>query len=168
MNCFDVTRILNSQGADKNHMGAVLENLHKNDLLPTWGPGSTGAELAPQHIVNIILGASAPNPAQAAQHVGTAAQLQAGDGYTLENVLLKIILSEPCRIQVEEISIAATGATIRYADGTVTLLGEGKAFQHTCIIRGSLLGMIALKMQRPTTSGFTTRCDNSGAGIEPA
>jgi len=159
MNCFDVTRILNSQGADESHLAAVLEVLHSKpvSILPKWHEGYTGAELSPREVVSIILGATATNPREATAHVDNVATLERDDGYIFANVLTKIMQSIPGNIQVDELTINSDVATIRYTNGNIDTFSKGtpKAFRQATVISGCLLQAIAIQMQQSTTSGWS-------------
>lgn len=158
MTQFEVSRIFTAQGASKAEMALTLESLIDGELLPTWGEGSTGAELSTREVVSIILGATSTQPENASAHVATVAGFIRADGRSLGEILTKIMESEPADIGVEEITVSPDLATIRYSGGgfdTFTVNGSLGAFRHTCIIRGSALQAIAMVMHFPTASGWT-------------
>ena len=150
MNCFDVSARLEVQGADKDHLARVLEALHNENVLPTWGEGQTGAELTIAEIVAVIIGATSPQSECAATHYEAVTWLTDGDGAPFGEYLAVVMSEEPHRIGVEEIVIAsnAQSATIRYSNGTSIIFRAAaglKPFYNGCIIRGSLLAAIAQK-----------------------
>jgi hypothetical protein len=159
MTAFDVSQTLTSQGAKKHEMALVLESLHNERMLPTWGSGETGAELSPRQVVSVILGATSAAPEEAARHTADVACLIRNDGLCLGEILTKIITAPACDIQVEEITVSVDSqvATIRYTTGLCETFSTGhglKAFRPATIIRGSLLQALAMKANFPTTSGW--------------
>lgn len=159
MTQFDESRILITQGADRNAMALMLEALHEAELLPTWGPGQTGADLSTREVVSVILGSTAPDPATAAAHVIATAGLIRADGKSLGEALTATMEAEPHTIAVEELTVSADGqsATIRYAGGkcdTFYATTGPTAFRHCCVIRGSLLSLVAMTLHHPPESGW--------------
>lgn len=159
MNCFQLSSLMASQGADRQHMAAVLEALHNESMLPAWGPGKTGAELSTREVVSVVLGSTAANPEQAATHVDTVSSLIRNDGLSFAEILTKFIGNCSDKITIEEISVSADGqsATIKHNAGPVEVFyanGELKPFRVGTTIRGCLLAQIKVKMECPTRSGW--------------
>jgi hypothetical protein len=158
MNAFQITRHLVDQGADRARMAATLESLHNAGILPTWGEGQTGAELTARQIGLIVLGATAPNPASAAEHVGMVARLRGGDS-CLRDELTKILEAETSTNAVVQLEVSDDGraAVIRYPSGSA-LFGASdgpRAFRQSTTIHGSLLGAIAVRLHHPPESGWS-------------
>lgn len=159
MNVFEVTRILATQGADRHALAMVLEAMHDAELLPTWGKGQTGVDLSTREAVSVVLAATAPDPAAAAQHAIDVAGLIRQDGFSLGEALTAAVGAEPHTIAIDQVEISADSqsAIIRYTGGKSDVFytnGGLKAFRQACIIRGSLLSAIALKISHPTESGW--------------
>jgi hypothetical protein len=160
MTAFQAAQTITAQGAKKHGMALVLESLHNEKLLPVWGEGETGADLTSRDVVSIILGATSPQPEEAAAHCVEVASLIRTDGLSFGEVLTKTMLKPAHEIAIEELAVSSDGqtATIRYTDGKFEIYSTGNgqaAFRHAVIIRGSLLQALAIKMQTPTVSGWS-------------
>ncbi len=160
MNAFQVAQKFTSQGADAGHMARVLESLTMAGLLPTWGEGKVGEVLSEREVASIIMGATAADAGQAAEHVVTVSQLIRGDGLSLGEILVKRLSGDPSKLVIEEMVIAQNGtaAVMRYTSIKKTdyfFAGDGvKAVYTGAVIRGSVLGSISTVMKHPTKCGW--------------
>ena len=129
MTAFEVGQIFNAQGAKKSDTALVLESLHNGKLLPTWGPGETGAAVSARDVVSIIIGSTAFCPENAAAHCIEVASLIRDDGKSFGEILTKVMTSEPCTIGIDEITVSADSntATIRYSSGNVETYSISKS-----------------------------------------
>lgn len=97
----EISRALTAQGADAGSMATVLESLSNAGITPVWGAGAVGADLTPDEVAMIILGATAPIPERAAEHVAKVGELIRHDGRSLGQVLTDILAAEPHEIYTQ-------------------------------------------------------------------
>ena len=95
-------------------------------------------------------------------------------GETFGAALCSVLSAVPSQITVTQISINQNNqpwSRISYLDGNVIEFdtdNRPQGIRTDVTVAGATIAMLCLKLQKPTTSGWTDRCDNSDSGIADA
>ncbi|WP_224982720.1 hypothetical protein [Geomonas agri] len=143
------------QGADPGHLSAVVDALKGAGMLPTHDDIPLNAK----ETATLLIGATSPDPANAAQHVLVYGGLQGELG--LFGISLQYILgAEPSRIAVTSVRICQDFplARIEYADSdlqeftAVSFIGKG--LRQEVVISGGLITSLAMGLKHDTVAGW--------------